>query len=226
MDCMQYQQLLQQRFDGEPVSDGTEFEQHLAGCPTCRELHAAARQLEEGLRLLPPVVPPHGLSERIAARVLEEQRRSRSTRRRVLTGLAVAASLVLAVVGYYRWNPSATPLTPDQPGPVAVVPPAGEAAPSLREGVAQARTMGADVARSVKESVEPLRMFWPEPLDTPGLPGAEAIQHTVDPAAQGVRELKQGVAAASEPVANGFRRFGDFVLRNLPPMDSDPKEGF
>jgi hypothetical protein len=98
--------------------------------------------------------------------------------------------------------------------------------PSLYEGVAEAGSAGVAMAKRVTdETVQPIRMFWPDPVPTPGLPGAEVLQQAVDPAAEGVRELRHGVSVVGEPMANGFRRWGDMVFRHLSTADGNPKEG-
>jgi hypothetical protein len=231
MDCPEFQQCLQDRFDGATAWDRTEFHQHLAQCPECRELHLAARRFEDGLRALAPVMPPPGLAGQIVAQVLHERRAALRLRRRLFAGAALAASLLLAFIAYTNW-PFNGPVSPssEQPAPVVQAPTPTQpdpALPSLREGVAEAGSAGVAVAKRVTdETVQPIRMFWPDPVPTPGLPGAEALQQAVDPAAQGVRELRQGVSVVGEPMANGFRRWGDMVFRHLSTADEDPKEGF
>lgn len=98
--------------------------------------------------------------------------------------------------------------------------------PSLREGMAEVGSAGVAVAKRVTdETVQPIRMFWPDPVPTPGLPGTEVLQQAVDPAAQGVRELTHGVVVVGEPMVKGLRRWGDMVFRQLSTVDGDPKEG-
>ena len=52
MTCSLYQDLLQQRLDGVGPEASDDVRRHLAECPECRALDAAAGRLREGLRLL------------------------------------------------------------------------------------------------------------------------------------------------------------------------------
>lgn len=226
MNCPQSHLHLQARLDGHAVAEPADLEAHLAACGACRELHTAARRLEEGLRLLAPPTPPPGLASRIAARVLAEQRAARRFRRQLLARFAVAAGLLLTVfLGYTYW-----PQTPEVPmgaEPLVEGPSAPTPAPlSLHEEVARAGTAGVAVARLLREeTIEPIRLFWPDPVPTPTLPGTEVLAQTVDPATQGVTELKQGVSAAGAPVTTGLRRWGDMFFRNLAQADPESRPG-
>lgn len=81
------------------AADSATFEAHMAGCAECRE---EVSRIEEDLRWLPmnvePVAPHPGLRRRIVAHVLEG---SNASRRRWLAPAALAASLLLAVAGWY-----------------------------------------------------------------------------------------------------------------------------
>src|SRR5262249_45400658 len=95
MNCIEAQDLLQRRLDGAPIDDTAALAQHLIGCADCRTLHAAAGRLEHGLRVMRPAVPPPALRVSIVTGVLADQGARR--RRRVLIGMALAASVLLAV---------------------------------------------------------------------------------------------------------------------------------
>ena len=59
MNCRDCQELLQGLLDGDlPGAAKAEFEGHLAECPDCRDLNAAAVRLKEGLRWFVPAKPP------------------------------------------------------------------------------------------------------------------------------------------------------------------------
>ena len=60
MNCLECQDLLQRRLDGETVPGSAALEQHLAGCQSCRHTHAAGALLLEGLKELPPSPPLPG----------------------------------------------------------------------------------------------------------------------------------------------------------------------
>src|SRR5881275_2992451 len=112
MNCSDVQVWLQGRLDGEPVAERAPLEAHLAGCPACRELLAAAERLTTGLRLRQPPAPPAELTERIVGRLRAGARRAR----RLAVGLALAASLLVAVGLVARGR--RPPVAP--PGQVAV----------------------------------------------------------------------------------------------------------
>ena len=70
MNCLESQELLQRRLDGEAAHASADLSQHLAECDTCRGLFAAAQSFQDGLRATPaPVVPPLFVA-RTTARVL------------------------------------------------------------------------------------------------------------------------------------------------------------
>src|SRR5262249_10496539 len=98
MNCSDFAKTLQQRLDVLRESRRSEVDAHLAQCPECRGLDEAAGRLEEGLSLLraSAAATPIGMRERIVRRALAEQR-ARSKRRR-LVALALAATVILAVV--------------------------------------------------------------------------------------------------------------------------------
>src|SRR5437764_314314 len=138
MNCLECQELLQRRLDGQPVPDRAALDGHLASCPECRERHAAVAPLLQGLRALPQADPSPDLAERTSALLLRDRLARR--RRRLWGGVALAASLLLTAAGYLWLNPS----RPDQPiakGPTpkpAKLPPE-KTGPSLREEVGEAR---------------------------------------------------------------------------------------
>src|SRR5271166_1397366 len=99
MNCLECQDVLQQRLDGDPIADRAALDLHLAACAECRARHAAAQRLEEGLRGTPRPTPPADLTDRTVARVLDDRLRRLRLRRRV--GFLLAASLLLAAVGAY-----------------------------------------------------------------------------------------------------------------------------
>src|SRR5437773_11036200 len=96
MNCDEAQHWLQRQLDGEPVTERAALEAHCAACPACRERFVAAERLIAGLRLRQTPGLPFGLSERIVRRVLHDGRRKRRVRR-LAVGVALAASLLLAV---------------------------------------------------------------------------------------------------------------------------------
>src|SRR5438445_5116458 len=98
MNCSDAQALLQRQLDGEPVTERAALDVHLAACAGCRELFGLADRLTAGLRQRRLPDPPADLTERIVTRVLRQRR----GRRRLLVGVALAASVLLAV-GVWTW---------------------------------------------------------------------------------------------------------------------------
>jgi anti-sigma factor RsiW len=85
--------------------EATAVRAHLDGCAECRAEFRALREVTEVLPLADPArlgepsaAPPTGLAERVLSLVREERRLASRDRRNRLVGLAVAASVVLALV--------------------------------------------------------------------------------------------------------------------------------
>jgi hypothetical protein len=126
MNCHDCQELLQRRLDGEAVTDAAA--QHLESCAECRALFAAARRLEEGLRLLvPPAVPP-GFAGRTVGRMVAV-RRTR-LRWRWAAAAALAASVLLGA--WWIWD--RTPAPPDNSSVVAEKPKDTPRTPPVAKG--------------------------------------------------------------------------------------------
>jgi hypothetical protein len=228
MNCADFKDWLRRRLDGETQHDHAEVDRHLADCSPCREWQAAARRLGDGLRLLAPPTPPVGLSNRIVAEVLAERRAALRFRRRRLISVAVAASLlVTALIGYPWWASLRSPINPDSPHAAVKLnaPDLPSATPSLGESFAEASSAVVSLAKKTKdETMEQTRLFWPNPVPAPELVKTEALQPALDPSAQGLRELEQGVSLSVEPVTSSLRRWGGMVLKTLP-METERKPG-
>jgi hypothetical protein len=231
MNCPDYRTLLQRRLDGERNAESADGVQHRTVCPDCRELHAASQRLEAGLRGLPAAVPPAGLADRIVARVLAERRVGWRLRRRALAVASLAAGLLLVAAGGYVWlrlkgtdsagsqmpvrvatQPVKVPRGPDRPAPV-----------SLNQSVADA---GSAVASLTRRTVNDSRDLLPGSVSAPNLPAAGSLPPDfVGPPAQSLREAGQGVSAGFEPMTTSARRAVDLILREIPPMEPEPKRG-
>src|SRR5437660_1054626 len=105
MNCLECQELLQKRLDGVPITAEV-LEQHLDQCATCREQHAAAARLLEGMQQLPKPKLPANFAQDLAARIVRDrqQRRDRM-RRRIYVTMALAASVLLMLFAAYWWMP-------------------------------------------------------------------------------------------------------------------------
>jgi hypothetical protein len=98
MNCSEFEQCLNQQLDGVRSPTALEFDQHLADCLRCRELHQATRLLVVGLRARSCPAPAAHLSDRIVAGVLAERRQQR-LRRVVQLALAAAVALIVLPLG-------------------------------------------------------------------------------------------------------------------------------
>lgn len=219
MNCLDYQQWQQQHLDGEAGRDQTGVAEHLASCATCRSWHASLQQLEKGLRLDARPLPPDGLAHRIVFQVLTERRRH--VRRRVLTVMALAAGLLLAIVFGPAWlrtdDPVPSPVEVAQVEPRPETPPPG---PALNKSVEEAGSaLVALLSRTADETVGQGRLFLPDTtVATPPMAGTDGWQHALDSPTQSLLQAGQGVSAGLEPVASSAKRAVNLFLRDLPPM--------
>lgn len=212
MNCTESLDLLNQRLDGDPLADRAALEQHLRSCRDCRELHAAAGGLEEGLRLFPMPRPRPGLSDAIVAGVLADRRARIRQRRGWVAALAVAAALLVAVfLGAGGWQ------THEQTARVSdgfkVAAPA-ESTISVRESVSEVGSALASLTqRTANEAVGQSRLLLPEVLPAPPLTESPMVQLELDPTTASLKQAGQGVATALDPVTTSARRAFGMLLR-------------
>lgn len=219
-DCTASERVLLDRLDGAPVAGLAALKHHLATCAACRQLHAAAGRLEDGLRLLPRPVAPPGLTDRIVAAVLADQNLV-SVRRwpqKARRALALAAGLLLMFF-----------LAGEQRTRNLVLPPAREPGASgnvsLRASVAEAGSAVVNLtARTADETVGQTRLLVPvvasapPPLDDPmNLGSVEAPMKSLYGAGQ-------GVSSGLEPVTKSARRAFGLFLREIPPMNPEAEK--
>jgi hypothetical protein len=224
MNCHAYQSLVQQRLDGTPI-ESPEVLEHLRGCPDCRALERAARDLEDGLRRLAAPLPPPDLAARIADRVFTDRRRARRrARRRWTATLTLAACLLIALVLRLDWRVPKDSTDPGRSGPAVSKslraprnePATAAASPTLRESVVEAGGVVASLtSQTADETVGPTRWLVPR-VSNPQLP--EVKLPPIEPPTRSLREAGEGVSAGLEPVTNSARRAVDLFLRELPPM--------
>lgn len=106
MNCLECQELLQDRLDGASVRESESLDQHLNECTSCREQHAASLLFVEGLRKLPRPKPSAGFAQALASEVIRDRRKRRDkVRRGVLVTMALAASVMLILIAAYYWIP-------------------------------------------------------------------------------------------------------------------------
>jgi hypothetical protein len=98
MNHLSQAELLALREPGREPGDA-DARAHLDGCPDCQREYESLHQRVARLRALPALRPSrnqwHAVEKRLA-----EQRRHRNRRRAAIGGLALAASVVLAVVAH------------------------------------------------------------------------------------------------------------------------------
>jgi len=227
MNCDEYRNWVQVSLDGDAV-EGDDLAMHLAACPGCRLLAAAAAGLQVGLRCLVPPPPPAGLAERITVGVMADRRQRRRRRRLVfaVSGLAAAAAVVLAVLMAGRPGPN-PPIGPQ----VALTEPRGSVPPdktppaaSLNDNMAEAGTaVESLVRRTADETVSSGQILMPS-VSLP-MPTEDAVTAPLEPSGQSLREAGHGVAAGLQPVADSAVRAFDLFRRDLPPMSPEAKSG-
>jgi anti-sigma factor RsiW len=221
MNCLDCRGLIQSFLDGElswPAD--AELQRHLATCAVCRELHAASGRLADGLRLLIPPAPPAGLADRIVASGLAQYRRARRFRQGLAAGALAASLLLISFAVYSGLRPV---LSADRTAPFAerhrpnLLPPA----PSLQRSVEEAgEAVAVLTRRATDESVGQTRLLLPAVLPEPLMADTELVQKAMEPPAQSLREVRQGVAEGLEPVTTSARRAVSLFLREIPPRGS------
>jgi hypothetical protein len=230
MTCSDSHELLQQRLDGDPIADRGELDRHLADCPACRDLYASAQRLQECLQSLTSPIPPTDLSQRILVRWLEEHRVRARRRRRLLTGMAIAAALFVAVfLGYSRWRHPAELKTDRSDTTVRdhVTPrfadsaiPRVETEPSLNRRMEEAGSaLIALMNRTADETVGQGKVLLPAEVPTPlfELANPQAMAPIpLEPPVESLREAQHNVALGLEPVTNSARRAVNLFLREMP----------
>jgi hypothetical protein len=94
MDCRLFAQQLDDWLDGRLAAAAQPMQAHAEGCAHCGARYRDAVALQAGLRGLPAPAPRPGFAEQALARASASARRER---RWALPGLAVAASIALAL---------------------------------------------------------------------------------------------------------------------------------
>ncbi|HYT89234.1 MAG TPA: zf-HC2 domain-containing protein, partial [Gemmataceae bacterium] len=198
MNCLECQELLQRRLDGEPLTDRAALDQHLAGCAECRERLAAAQRLMEGLRGLHYPAPSADLAQRTTDRVLQDRLRRLRLRRRV--GWLLAASVLLATAAGSFWAFTSSPQTAvvvvvSRARETPVVPPVplGQTIGGAREALAGLLGRLAEKTREqtalFRDSAAPLQF-----VSTEALPRVNLLTQPLDSATQGLRQAGEGTA--------------------------------
>jgi hypothetical protein len=219
MNCLECQELVQKRLDGDRLDASEALDRHLSECAVCRELQAGAVCVLEGLKQQPQVKPRPGGARALVAAVIRDRRRRRDKMRRgVFLTVALAASVVLMLLLASQWlprqepnprhpNPDITnqgqPSNPPSESPLvknAEKPPPRTALTALTERLADATREHAQVVL-VGTNLDAM-----EKLPVSELP-------MMDPS---VREAGQEVTDGVRTVTRNARRAFDFFARELP----------
>jgi hypothetical protein len=236
MNCDVAHDLLQQCLDGTPI-ESPEWLAHLRQCGDCRSRAAAGRRLQDGLHRLTAPLPPPGLAERIAERVLLDHRRTRRrARQRLVVSLALAASLILALTVRLDWrvSPSRSEVHPSEqvaktirgglPAETGVSlritndrQNAGsiqQRSPTLSESAAEVGEVFTVLRNQTADETLGQTRRWVSSVPSPALPKVD-LTAMVAPT-RPLREAGEGVSQGLEPVTNSARRAVDLLLRELP----------
>ncbi len=217
MNCLECQDLLQKRMDGEPMGTVDTLEQHLNQCVTCRRQHAAAARLLDSVQLHAKIKPPPGFGASVVEQVMRDRRhRQEKMRRRVFVTAALAAGILLVLFAAYWWIPPAFQKEPQ--------PPIAKNLP--QEKVPEKK------AEPLPQKNEPKNAFasFTERLADATRDHAKVVQVAINldaverlPPVKDIPMLEPGVREASQEVTEGVRavthnarKAFDFFARELP----------
>jgi hypothetical protein len=221
MNCAEFQELLQQRLDGERIADSDEMNRHRTACCSCRELETLASRLMGafGARSVP--MPSEKLSDQIVSLVMAEmdsqQARRRWTRRALAVSSFAAGLLLAAFLAYSWWRPDRSRDFPNANLVTKKDEPPASAPNQPRLNFQEAgSTLVALVNRTADETVGQGRVLLPE-VPAPRLTVADNWQPALSPHA--IRDAQDGVAVGFEPVTDSARRAVNLFLRELAPTE-------
>jgi hypothetical protein len=202
MNCASCQEHLQRYLDGEPaILDQPALAAHLSSCPDCREWHAAAGRLLDGLRLFAPPQLPKGVSEEICRQIQAERARALG-RRRLLVSSALAAGLLVVCSAVYfgPWSGSGI----ERSAALNLQKPS---LPSFQRSIEEAGlAVVALTRRTADETVNETRLLLPADIPQASVADSRELAHALEPAAEPLREIQEGVSAGLEPLTTSARR--------------------
>jgi hypothetical protein len=224
LTCQQCEERLHELLDGSVSVSCPALDAHLVSCADCRGLFAAARQMQVRLRSLPAPIPPVDLTGRIVAGVLFDARRRRRLRVGLMIGAALAASLLLALVGSWavlhgpvqKVIVDASQRAPEPP------PPPAPKEPSLQENVADATSAVASLSRRTTDDALGGAQLLVPPLT---IPTPDDLTPPLDPPAQALIDTGHGASVSLQPVTNSAKRAFGLFVRDLPPLNPQEKSG-
>lgn len=218
MNCLASQEYIQRLLDGQRGRSPAGFADHLHACSECRDMHLAALVLQDGLTSLEWPEPSPDLGPRIVRAVLAERRARRRWSAATVHRLALAASVVFLFLAA-ALTPRTPMPTPPPPQAVAVKqsPP-----PTLRDMADEAREAVTSLTRrTANETVETTR-----PVVAAVAPPAPAEVEVPTPLANdSLRGVRDGMSSGLQPVTNSARRAVNLFLREVPPLEPEPRTG-
>ena len=227
-DCAGHQESLNRFLDGDAGAFSRAETVHRVSCPTCQSEHLAARRLQLLLERRDPINLPGDARDRLVAIVMNDRPtpwvRRTLVARRVISVLAVAACVTLALAFVVRWaeRPRRDVLGPASPSAVALVP---KPTPVTLDG--SLTDAGAAIAsltrRTAEQTIEPARKLLASSADATRF-NADPLPGTLEPATQSLSEIRQGAVAGFEPVTRSASRAVSMFLRELP-IDGERKSG-
>jgi anti-sigma factor RsiW len=229
MNCLECQDWLQRRLDGESIHDEKALEQHLAACPSCREQHAAAAQLLHAVRHWPRPAPAPDLSHRLATAVLRDRqlRRGRMQRRLYITAGLAAAVLLMLLVSYSLPPRTPSPANlPEQQQPVAQneqtpapTPPGADSPGSPKELDESKSALASLTDRLTDKTREHVLALWSATNPLEGVPTEELPAVGDLGAAQPLQVAGQEVTQGVQTVTRSARQALAYFARELPALE-------
>ncbi|MSQ93631.1 MAG: hypothetical protein EXR98_03640 [Gemmataceae bacterium] len=214
MNCLECQELLQNRLDGERITAPEALDQHLSDCATCRQQHAGLARLLECAKQLPTPKLPANFAAQVVHEVMRDRRhRQDKMRRRVFVTAALAAGILLMLLAAYRWIPrdlQQPPIVENRPSNRI---PEKKALPTPQKNepknaFASFAERLADTTRDHAKVVQVAIHF--DAVEK--LPSVKEIP-MLEP---GVREASQEVTEGVRAVTHNARKAFDFFARELP----------
>lgn len=229
MNCAGSNEWWQRGLDGEPIPRdvAVELEQHLAECPSCRQLHGLAN-LFAGPRLaFDRPMPPADLAGRLV-RVVQTDRRRR--RQRQLMGLvAVAASFVIAAVVYHglpfteSGSPTPTIARHDAPSTIHAT---TATTPGLDRSVQEAGSALVSLTRrTADKTLADGRLLLPDVRPPAPVASPALLERTLETPAASLRQASIGLSNGLEPVADSARRAVQLFWQDMSPIASNSGSG-
>ncbi|CAN5565104.1 hypothetical protein BH10PLA2_BH10PLA2_19680 [soil metagenome] len=216
MNCHECSEQLQQFLDGEAPAGA--FDAHLAVCQHCRALHAAARDLIQGLALWNPPLPRPTLADTIVRSVVRD-RIQRRQRRWMMS--AAAAAGILAALATAWWPRAVTPENQTTQIAEATVRP-----PALEENVQQAGQAIADLTRrTAVDTLQSGRTFLPTVEFTNTSDPQVALPEFPAESRKAWNDALGGVGVGLEPLTNSAKQAASFFRREVPLLNQETGPG-